>query len=213
MNSWSFGRVFGFPVMVEWTALAMVAFLVLVPAQAGPVGLASGVVQGGVVFGSILVHELGHAILARRAGLGPITITLHGFGGLARMTHSPRPWPGIWITLAGPACSLALGLVGLGLVILLGDFLAPFTRLLASMNLFWGAFNLLPMFPLDGGMVLFHGLALRLPAGVAMVWAARVGGVVAVAVGIAGFLAGQVFISIVAMMALLQSVPIALARR
>ncbi len=113
-----------------------------------------------VVFVSVLVHELGHALVARAYGLTP-QIDLHGMGGTTsyadpegRVTKRRR----IAISLAGPGAGFFLG--GLVLAVtLLGLPLEPkrfkpIVDALVWVNLYWGALNLLPVLPLDGGMVL-----------------------------------------------------------
>ncbi len=112
----------------------------------------------GVVFLGILLHELGHALAARRLGLHP-EITLHTFGGLTswRPTRRVSPWQEIGITFAGPAVGIAIGLAALAARH--GGLAAPFTvagRVLEFavwVNLGWGVLNLLPVLPLDGGSI------------------------------------------------------------
>ncbi len=113
-----------------------------------------------LVFGvSILVHEMGHALLARTTGADP-AIVLHGFGGLTSWSpsHEVTRLRHVAISLAGPLAGLALGLVCLALQrTSLGD--AGTTsehvlRLAVLINVFYGLFNLLPILPLDGGQIM-----------------------------------------------------------
>jgi Zn-dependent protease len=113
-----------------------------------------------VVFISVLLHELGHALVARKFGLSP-SIKLYSMGGLTSW-HSEvnlPPWQHLLISLAGPAAGFLLG----GIVFLAGPAVLGSnpSRLLAVtyfdliwVNVGWGIFNLLPMLPLDGGNVL-----------------------------------------------------------
>jgi Zn-dependent protease len=123
------------------------------------------------VFISILVHELGHALMIRRYGWRP-WITLHGFGGLAsyQPTHS-TPWSQTLIALAGPAAGFllagviiaALRLAKVGFPFfgywissgdhLLNEGLDQFVFDMLQINLFWGLVNLLPIIPMDGSRV------------------------------------------------------------
>ncbi len=112
-----------------------------------------------VVFVSILVHELGHALIARRYGFRP-AILLYSMGGLTswQMTHAISEWKRILISAAGPAAGFLLGTV----VILSKDALpvevSGFARLavrdLIWVNIGWGLLNLLPILPLDGGNIM-----------------------------------------------------------
>jgi stage IV sporulation protein FB len=111
-----------------------------------------------VVFVGVLLHELGHAVAARRAGFRP-EITLHAMGGLTswRPTRSLSPWQEVGITFAGPAVGIVIGLAALAARH--GGLAAPFTvagRVLEFavwVNLGWGVLNLLPVLPLDGGSI------------------------------------------------------------
>lgn len=211
MNDMSLGRIFGFPVAVQPSALVILAIFVLMGAQNGASSMGYGVLLAGVVFGSILVHELGHAFVARAFKLGPIDITLHGFGGFTRFKRIPEPKQGLLVTLAGPAASFLLG--ALALAVTLSFDAGRFDQLIgtaASINLFWAVFNLLPMFPLDGGLITWHGLSLFTAKDIAWKWAARLGVLVAVGVGTIAVLAGEIFIGLIAVMSLMKSVPAAL---
>jgi stage IV sporulation protein FB len=128
----------------------------------------------GVVFVSILVHEMGHALTARAFGWQP-WITLHGFGGLASYRPTRRdPRSQILITLAGPAAGFAFAAVLVGAIVVSGhrvEFGWPESFLpvrfefydkrslnlliidLLYVNIFWGLLNLLPIYPLDGGQI------------------------------------------------------------
>jgi Zn-dependent protease len=144
--SYRLGTVFGFPVR------ANLSFLLLLGAVFLWMGGLAGLAVTLLTFGSVLVHELGHALMARRLGVRVADIELHFFGGAARMTDQPRTANDeIAIAAAGPAVSFALAGVGLGLVTLTG--VSAF-GMLAWVNLLLGAFNLLPAFPSDGGRIL-----------------------------------------------------------
>lgn len=207
-----FGRVFGFPVSIDFTAIAIVALFALGGASKGPGAAAQGIGMAAVVFGSVLVHELGHAFAARAFRLGPIDITLHGFGGLTRYARAPGPKQGIFVTLAGPLAGLALGVVALPLALFLTGLPGSLADRMATFNLFWSLFNLLPMYPLDGGSVLGYVLALFMPAHVGFRWAARVGLVVAVGVALAALAMGQTFILIICALSVFQSFRVAFSR-
>lgn len=219
MNDFSLGRVFGFPLSVQPSALFILALFVLLGAEDGAASMGRGVLFALAVFASILVHELGHAFVARFYKLGPISITLHGFGGFTRFRRAPDPKQGLLVTLAGPGASLALGAGALVAAFVGGEWTAAgglvsddLVWRAATLNVFWGLFNLLPMYPLDGGLITWHGLSFFRPREVALQWAARVGVLVAVFVGTMAVLAGQFFIAIVAGLSLVQSAPLAFER-
>ncbi len=112
-----------------------------------------------VLFIGILLHELGHAQMSKKLGFGSSEVMFWGLGGLA-INHSARrrtPKESIAVSLAGPAVSLGLG--ALSAAALYGyagsfsppDMLGQFLYLMMGLNLFWGVFNMLPIYPMDGG--------------------------------------------------------------
>ena len=204
------GRIAGIRVAASWTLLIVVALLVL--GLAGGVfpreypGLAAGwylvaALVGAVLFlGSLLAHELAHALVARRAGVAVESITFWLFGGVARLAgDAATPAAALWIALVGPLTSLALagvfalaasGLRGVGAP----PVVAGVPGWLAWTNLGLALFNLLPGAPLDGGRVLRALLWMRSGdrdrSAVSAARAGRVLGVVLVGVGIFEIFAG-----------------------
>jgi Zn-dependent protease len=145
----------------------------------------------------VILHELGHALVARRFGYTTQDITLLPIGGVARMEELPEnPKQELLVALAGPLVNLLLAgafLVGL---LLSGFFTQPLTLSLLTeniwmrfltVNLTLALFNLIPAFPMDGGRVLRALLASRMDRVKATETAAKVGKVIAVVMGIAGF--------------------------
>lgn len=124
----------------------------------------------GLVFGCVILHEYGHALMARRFGVPTRDITMYPVGGVARLARIPRePRQELLIALAGPAVNVALALffmaVGGGLrsVDSLSVMsLSVLPSLLVYVNLVMAGFNMLPAFPMDGGRVLRAGLATRM---------------------------------------------------
>ena len=127
-------------------------------------------VAGAILFFvSLVLHELGHALVARRNGIGVSSIELWFFGGLAKLTRDPKtPGEDFRITIAGPAVTFVLLVACCGALAALGsgdivDALSlSFTNTtpvkglvswLASINLVVLVFNLVPAFPLDGGRI------------------------------------------------------------
>ncbi len=209
-GGFSLPRLFGFPIFVSWSALFILAFIVVQGGgdTAGDLGWSLG--YGAIVFGSILVHELGHALVATRVfGLGPASILLHGFGGVTRFRAPQKSWQAFVTDLAGPSAGIVLGLVAL-VIALVAPVPEPVALLLdtvATINIFWSLFNLLPMLPLDGGNMLLHGLQTAIAPSTAMNVARGVSIVVAIAVAIGGwFVMHSVFIPIVAALSIVQNI-------
>ena len=99
-------RFLRFPIEVHPIAWIVLGFILLSRASGGPSALLGGVVLAVVLFVSILVHELGHGLVARGFHLGPVQITIHGFGGLTTHRRSPSPGRSMLVTAAGPAAGL-----------------------------------------------------------------------------------------------------------
>jgi stage IV sporulation protein FB len=155
--------LFGFPVTLQNGMFVLAGVYLLLGVQdRTPVPE----VVGGVlaIFGSILWHELGHAFAARNFGLGPIAITLHGFGGTTRHLRADKPWKELIVTLSGPGNGLLLGVVAVIAAMYVHDGVGgAIIERLVFVNVFWSLFNLLPMFPLDGGNALLSFLRIVAP--------------------------------------------------
>ena len=144
------GTYAGIPVRAHWSmAFIAVWFGVVLAADYGVV---PGVIGTAAFFLSILAHEFGHALVARRYGVGTISIDLWALGGVAELDReAPTPRADGLIAVAGPTVSLAIGLVGLGAGYGLHS---PILALIGVVNLGLAVFNMLPGAPLDGGRVL-----------------------------------------------------------
>ena len=147
--------LFRIPIRVEPSFLLITAMVALT-FGAGLPGIVAWVVA---VFVSIVAHELGHALVARAYGYAP-WIVLHGMGGTTFRQASIRRttvWNEIAISLAGPGAGFLLGALVLGAIGLSPFPLAQGIVMLANnilyLSFFWGAVNLLPILPLDGGHV------------------------------------------------------------
>lgn len=108
----------------------------------------SAVIFGVALFGSVALHELGHALMAARFGIRTRSITLYPFGGIAALEREPRGKAELWIALAGPLVNVALAVGGLALMPWI-----PGAGVFAALNVGMAVFNLLPAFPMDGGRV------------------------------------------------------------
>lgn len=203
------GRIAGFPVSLNWSVLVILWLFTWSLAETLPDTVpgyspVSYWLAGGfgalILLGSLLAHELTHAVFARRAGVAVVDVTLWVFGGVTRLTGEARtPREAFRIAVSGPLMSLALAAVfggaayGFGAVGV-ARIVVGVAWWLAGVNVLLGLFNLLPGAPLDGGRVLKAYLWRRYGDGVrAAIGAARAGRVLAfilIALGLLEFLAG-----------------------
>lgn len=140
------------------SSLALDWFPSTVPRQSVAAYWVLGFIAALLLFGSVLVHELAHSLVAKARGLPVKSITLFIFGGVSDIEREPQS-PGVEFQMAfvGPLASLIIGGVSLaaGLAIDGSSRLVAATLdYLGFANLLLGAFNLIPGFPLDGGRVL-----------------------------------------------------------
>jgi Zn-dependent protease len=158
------GSIAGSDVLVtsSWFLIAGVIAVVMAPAveNAQP-GLGAwkyvaGAVFAVVLYGSVLLHEASHAIMARRYGFPVSSITLHFLGGMTAIEGEARkPREEFMIAVVGPLTSLVVGAAATGLWLVSPDGLIRMTvGGLAGANLLVGVLNLIPGLPLDGGRVL-----------------------------------------------------------
>ena len=191
-------RLAGIDIYVHWTFVLLVAWLASSQLAQGK-GLRAALATAGLllaVFGCVVLHELGHALVGRRFGVCTLNITLYPIGGIARLDRIPeRPSEELLVALAGPAVNLAIATVLAAGLALGGWTSEEFTNSLVSgrflpqllvFNITLAAFNLLPAFPMDGGRVLRAVLASRMNYAKATRYAATAGQALAVALGILG---------------------------
>ena len=146
-------RVAGIPVDLHWSFLLLaVAWLGSAALASGPAAAIAGALPVVALFGSVVLHELGHALAARGFGLHTDSITLYPFGGVARIrADGLTPVAEFVVAIAGPAVNVALALAA-GAAYLV--FPAAPLLVFAGLNVGMGLFNLVPAFPMDGGRVL-----------------------------------------------------------
>ncbi len=167
------GRIFGIRFRIHVTFLLLLGFVFLagLPGQ-GTLGALRGVVFMGAIFACVLIHELGHSLIALRFGKEAKSITLLPIGGVVTMEEMPeRPTQEIAMAVVGPFINLAIAGIlylaagrwaGLGVPNMYPDSARTFLSGLITANIMIAVFNMLPGFPLDGGRVLRGLLALRL---------------------------------------------------
>jgi Zn-dependent protease/predicted transcriptional regulator len=178
-RGWSFaaGRLFGVEVRVHLTFVFLLIFVWFTQSAAlGTSGAVRGLVLVAIIFGCVVLHELGHALLARRYGIRVRLIILLPIGGMTLMEEpgpqQSNPARDARIALAGPLVNLVIAglsaafflaimphvkLWGLPLV-----HAGNLPRALVWSNLFLGLFNLLPAYPMDGGRILRAWFAERM---------------------------------------------------
>ena len=197
--SWKIGEFRGIGVYVHATFLILIGFIVLSHWSAGS---SLGKTLEGVgfilaLFGCVVLHEFGHALMAARYGIKTRDITLLPIGGLARLERMPdKPLQELWVALAGPAVNVV---IAAALFVLLQFTNAwapleqlsvaggPFLQRLMVVNVILVVFNMLPAFPMDGGRVLRALLATRLEYTRATHIAANIGQSMALVFGFIGF--------------------------
>ena len=191
-NSYSIGRLFGIPIRAHVTLLIFLPVFALsfMPAP-GLQGLFYGALGAVGLFGSVVLHEIGHSLVARSKGSRILEILLLPIGGMARLDRlPPRPADEIQTAVAGPAVSLVLGIAGLffaPLVYAFNPYLAIICHELGRINIMLVLFNLIPSFPMDGGRVFRAVLTPRLGRLRATQLAAKVGRAFALAFGVWAF--------------------------
>jgi len=203
------GAPFGFPLRLSYSALFVPVLFALsggLPRSAMEAVLTAADIA--VLFFSVYVHELGHAFAARHYRRGPIDITLTGLGGYTRMARpSPTPRAGLLVSLAGPLVGMALGILSfVGLFLFASTPLGPVLYQLVYVNIVWSLFNLVPMYPLDGGQVLLYFLLERTGRSTALRATGWVSVVMVALVALAAFSAGYRMTAIIAVWTLSSSV-------
>ena len=159
------GKFVGIDVYMHLTFLLLIGWVALLHWQRGQsVGAALvGVLFILAIFLCVVLHEFGHALMARRYGIATRDIILLPIGGVARLEKIPsQPMQEFWVALAGPAVNVVIAaalFVWLqatasweplrGLTVTTG----PLLERLMAVNLFMIAFNMIPAFPMDGGRV------------------------------------------------------------
>jgi len=207
--SWSITlfRVAGSEIRIHLTFFLLLAWFGIAGySAAGWTGSLDAILFILAVFACVVLHELGHALAARRYGITTPDITLLPIGGLARLSRMPNdPKQELVIAIAGPLVNVAIA----GILVLFGANLAldaeeitgygqGFISQLAVINLYLFAFNLIPAFPMDGGRILRALLALRFSRRRATEIAARIGQGIAFLFVLLGLVTGNVLLILIA---------------
>jgi Zn-dependent protease/CBS domain-containing protein len=201
-------RVAGIDVYVHGTFLLLIGFFAIsdLVAGKGVFAMTRGIFFLLAVFTTVVLHELGHALTARRFGIRTRDITLLPIGGVARLERMPdKPREQLLVSIAGPLVNLVIAVLLLAVLGVLHGPLAfesvrqaggSFLTQLMWVNVSLAIFNLLPGYPMDGGRILRALLAMRMAPERATQVAARTGQGVAVLLGVAGIVANPVLLVI-----------------
>lgn len=172
--SWKIGEIAGIALYMHATFVLLIGWVALAHwLEAHNLAIVvAGVGFILALFGCVVLHELGHALTARKYGIRTRDITLLPIGGVARLERMPDdPRQELWVALAGPAVNVVIA-AGLFIWLRLTGSWEPLAELsvakgsfverLMVVNLFLVGFNMLPAFPMDGGRVLRALLATRI---------------------------------------------------
>jgi len=175
MRNWSIpaGRIFGVELRIHLTFFFLLIFVWLTESTThGPANAGRGLALVAIIFGSVVLHELGHALVGMRAGVPAKAIILLPIGGVTLLDETQRPIePGLltWkrdirIAVAGPLVNIIIAVVATGVLFAVAPQVHLWTkpyvysgnlpRSLVWSNLGLALFNLLPAYPMDGGRVL-----------------------------------------------------------
>lgn len=201
-TGWRIGSLFGIPFFLDSSWFFILLLVTIVYASewghynvTGGMEWVLGFCMALLLFASVLMHELGHSLVARSQGITVNSITLFLFGGIASMgRESKTPGQSLQVAIAGPLVSFSLFLL-LSLVrqwLSLSEPADFVLERLATINLILAVFNMMPGLPLDGGQVLkaviWKGTGSRIQG---IRWAARTGqlfGWMAIALGLFAYL-------------------------
>lgn len=201
-------KVFGVPVRLHFTFILLLVALLFYGVGQRQSG-AMTVLYVLALFASVLLHELGHTLVARRYGIRTIEIVMFPIGGVSRPERAPKAREELWVSLAGPLVNLVIAAGLLAWVFAQQGFVslaqlreptdANLAERVAFGNLLLCVFNLLPAYPMDGGRILRSFLALRKPEEEATRIAAGAGQGLAILMGLAGLLWGNFILVFVAL--------------
>jgi Zn-dependent protease len=179
MRGWSFpaGRLFGVDIRIHVTFLFLLGFVWFSESlNMGVGGPGRGLALVAIIFACVVAHELAHAVVAKRSGISVRSIILLPIGGVTLMedpgASRPDPARDIRVAVAGPLLNLIIAAVAGAVILTFAPQVKLWTqpyihasnlpRSLFWGNLFLGAFNLLPAYPMDGGRILRALLAERM---------------------------------------------------
>jgi len=205
--SLNLGKIAGIQVFIHWTFLILLGWIVINVAGEGINETLWSTAFILSIFVCVFLHEMGHALAARRYGIGTRDITMLPIGGLARLETMPdNPKEEFVVAVAGPLVNVALAGLLAAIIYLLNREVVPMALSNIGFsnffnNLFWAnmvlaVFNMIPAFPMDGGRVLRALLSFRLERTTATRIAASIGQLLAIGFVFVGLLYNPVLIFI-----------------
>lgn len=210
-GSFKLGKIAGIGLFIHWTFSLLILFIVYINHKAGQnaTQILWSLLFITCIFLTVLMHELGHALTAKKYNIKTIDITLLPIGGLARLERLPeKPSEELKVALAGPLVNITLALIT-SLFITLPNTSEQMVSQLSNgvnsnnfflnfflVNIVLAIFNLIPAFPMDGGRVLRALLSYKLERHVATKIAARIGQILAIGFIFLGFFSNPFLIFI-----------------
>jgi Zn-dependent protease/CBS domain-containing protein len=201
-------RIFGVPVRFHFTFVLLLIFLLFIGVGERQSGAMTALYVL-ALFASVLLHELGHTLVARQYGIRTTEIVMYPIGGVSRPERIPKGREEFWIAISGPLVNglIAAGLFGwlatqhqfLPIELLRDPTDANLVQRIATGNFLLFVFNLLPAYPMDGGRVLRSALMLFKPEEEATRIAASSGQALAAMLGLYGLLSSNFIVVFVAM--------------
>jgi len=199
-NSLSIGKIAGIQIFIHWSFPLIILWIIFSNVRSGlnTEQIIWSVLFVLTLFVCVTLHELGHALAAKRFHIKTKDITLLPIGGVARLENMPeKPMQELIVALAGPAVNVIIFLIlyiALQIASIPFDFTAithitadNFLFNLAILNIWLAVFNMIPAFPMDGGRVLRALLAMKLNRSLATQIAGRIGQVIAMGFVLLGF--------------------------
>jgi len=201
-------RIFGVPVRLHFTFILLIIFLIAIgigDRQSGPMTA----IYVLALFASVLLHELGHTLVARQCGIRTIEIVMYPIGGVSRPERMPKGREEFWIAISGPLVNASIAAVlfiwlatqhrFVPIELLRDPTDANLAERIATGNFLLFAFNLLPAYPMDGGRILRSLLMLFKPEEEATRIAAAAGQALAAMLGLYGLLYSNFVVVFIAM--------------
>ncbi len=201
-GSFKLGKIAGIGIFIHWSFSILIAYIIFINYRTGnsPAQIVWSVLFILSVFATVVLHELGHALAAKKFNIKTKDITLLPIGGLARLESLPeKPKEELIVSIAGPLVNVALAILT-GFFIEFPDNPEQLSLLLSKginahtfflnfyiVNIFLALFNMIPAFPMDGGRVLRALLGFKYEKHVATKIAARIGQLLALGFIILGF--------------------------
>ena len=200
-GSFKLGSIAGIAVFIHWTFSILIAYIIVTNYRAGQSveQILWSLLFILSIFGAVFLHELGHALAAKKYNVKTKDITILPIGGVARLEKIPeKPKEELVVAIAGPLVNVALALVTAMFITFpeaneLTDLVSEgitasnFFLLFYTVNIWLALFNLIPAFPMDGGRILRALLAMRFERSRATKIAARIGQLLAIGFVFIGF--------------------------